>query len=130
MAGSMLGALVGIVIAGVFSGILIWVVSKLNLGLSVDGFLSAFIAGVAIAILGGVINWGLAAIGLQLDPGIVSAIVHLIVAALVIYLAGSLLKGLTVNGFGGALVAAIAIAVLVWLIGIALSVLGFGTPTV
>jgi putative membrane protein len=107
---------VGIVIAGILSGILIWIVAKLNLGLEVDGFLSAFVAGVVIAILGGLINWGLTALNLGIPAGLLGALIHLVVAALVIYFAGSMLKGLRVNGFVGALVAAIAIAVVGWLV--------------
>ncbi|MCA9950421.1 MAG: phage holin family protein [Anaerolineales bacterium] len=48
--------LIGIVIGALISGFVIWVVSKLGLGLEVDGFGSAFIAAIIIAIVGGIIN--------------------------------------------------------------------------
>ena len=46
-------AIITIVIGGLISGFVIWVVSKLGLGLEVDGFVSAFIAAIIIAAVGG-----------------------------------------------------------------------------
>jgi uncharacterized membrane protein YvlD (DUF360 family) len=44
------------------------------------------------------------------------AIVHLIVAAVVLMISGSIVPGLKVKGFGGALVGAIALAVVGWVV--------------
>ena len=44
------GLIVGIVIAALVSGFVIWVVAKLNLGLEVTGFAPAFIAAIVIAV--------------------------------------------------------------------------------
>lgn len=53
------GLIIGIIISGSISGVLIWLVSLLGLGLQVDGLGPAFIAGFAIAAVGGVITWPL-----------------------------------------------------------------------
>ncbi|KAA9131554.1 phage holin family protein [Marinihelvus fidelis] len=113
--GALIGAIIAIAIAAVVSGVVIWVVSKLNLGLKVDGFGAAIIAGLVI----GILSWlvGMFVPGLT---GIVGAIINLVIAAAVIYLAGSMLKGLTVNGFGGAFIAAVAIALIQFLLAILL----------
>ena len=42
------GLIIGILIAAVFSGLIIWLVSKLNVGLSVDSFGWAMLAGLFI----------------------------------------------------------------------------------
>ena len=39
---TILGLILAFLIAGVTSGLIIWIVSKLDLGLAVDGFGSAF----------------------------------------------------------------------------------------
>ena len=109
------GAIIGILIAALFASIIIWIVGKLGLGLEVDGWVSAFIAGIAIAIISGLITWLLGAAGITIGGGILGAIIHLIIAAVVIYLAGSFVSGLKVKGFSGALIAAIAIGVVGWL---------------
>jgi putative membrane protein len=111
-----IGAIVGILIAALFSAVVIWIVAKLGLGLSVSGFSPAFIAGIVIAVVSGLLTWLLAVLGITIDGGLLGAIVHLIIAALILMFAGNMVKGLKVNGFGGALVAAIAIAVVAWLI--------------
>ena len=112
---SILGLILGIVIAALFSAVVIWIVGKLGLGLTVSGFGAAFIAGIVIAVVGGLVTWLLGAFGITIGGGLLGAIIHLIIAALVLMFAGNMVKGLKVNGFGGALVAAIAIAVVAWL---------------
>lgn len=103
---NILGLVIGILIAAVISGAIIWLVSRLDLGLHVDGFGSAMIAGLLIGfitnLIGRVVTVG----------GAVGVIINIVVAAAVIFLCGQLLKGLTVKGFVGALIAAVAIAVI------------------
>ena len=53
----MLGTLLGILLALVLAAVVIVIVSKLNLGLTVDGFGPAIIAAAVIAIVGGLIYW-------------------------------------------------------------------------
>ncbi len=55
---------------------------------------------------------------LTMPGGVIGAVVNLVIAALVILIAGKALKGLTVDGFGGALLAALAIAAIYWLLNV------------
>jgi putative membrane protein len=119
---TIVGLLIGVVVGALISGVVIWIVSKLGLGLEVDGFGSAFIAAIIIAVVGGIITWLLDLLGISIAGGWLGAIIHLIIAAVVLMISDRLLKGLRVAGFVGALVAAIAIGavywVLAWLIGL------------
>ena len=119
---TIVGLLIGVVIGALISGFVIWIVSKLGLGLEVDGFGSAFIAAIIIAVVGGIITWLLDLLGMSIDGGWLGALIHLIIAAVVLLISDRLLKGLRVAGFVGALVAAIAIGVvywaLAWLVGL------------
>ena len=120
----MLGTLLGILLALVFAAVVIVIVSKLNLGLTVDGFGPAIIAAAVIAIVGGLIYWLLGVLGITIGGGWLGAIINLLIAAVVLLTAGRMLKGLKVNGFVGALVAAIAIGVVTWLISWFLGLIG------
>lgn len=119
-----LGALVGILIAAALGGLVIWIVGKLGLGLEVDGFVPAFIAAIIIAIVAGLINWLLGLLGITIGGGFLGALVHLVIAAVVLIIAGNIVPGMRVKGFVGALVAAIAIGVVGWLIGLVVGALG------
>ena len=102
---SLVGLIIGIGLSALVSGLIIWIVSKFNLGLHVDSFGWAMLAGLLIGLFTNLI--------MQVVPAgndIVHVIVNLLVSAAVIFACGALLKGMTVKGFGGALVAAIAIA--------------------
>ena len=125
-AAQLTNALVGIVIAGVIGGIVIWIVSNLKLGLWVQGFLAAFIAAIVIGIVGAVVRFLLGAIGVPSLGGIVGFVERLIVSAVVLLLSDKLLPGLTVNGFKGAIIAALAISVVTWVLGLFLTALGVG----
>ena len=108
------GLVIGILIGAVISGAIIWIVSKLNMGLSVDSFGWAMLAGLFIGVITTLIT--------QFVPnlnGIVGAIVHLVVSAVVIMLAGKAFSGVKVDGFSGALLAACVMA----LIGFGLALL-------
>jgi putative membrane protein len=115
--------LLGLVLVALISGFVIWIVGKLKLGLEVTGFGPAFIAAIVIAVITWVLTWLLSVLGINLGGGLcLGPIISLIVAALVLMLAGRWVKGLTVKGFGGAIVAAIAISVVAllvnWVLGI------------
>jgi putative membrane protein len=120
---TIIGVIIGILIGALFTGLIIWVVGKLGLGLEVTGFGPAYIAAIVIAILNGLVAWLLGALGITIGAGLVGAIIHLIIAAVVLMAAGNFVKGLVVKGFTGALVAAVAIAAVGWLIGWGLSLL-------
>ena len=111
-----IGAIIGIAIGAVISGTLIWIVGKLGIGLTVKSFGWAMLAGLVIGVISTLIS--------TLIPesqGLVGAIVHLVVSAAVIFGAGKLLKGLTVDGPSGAILAACAIAAISYLISIVLT---------
>ena len=121
-----LNVLYVIVIAAIVSGLVIWTVSSLNLGLAVRGFGAALIAAIVIAIIGTVIRLVLAAIGVPSLGGIIGFVERLIVSAVVLMLSDKLLPGLTVDGFKGAIIAALAISVISWILGLFLSAMGIG----
>jgi len=111
----MVGLTIGTVLAGLISGVILWIVSKFNLGLHVDNFGWAIAAGLLIGLATNLI--------MQFVPAgndIVYFAVNLVVSAAVIFACGSLLKGMTVNGFSGALIAAVAIAVVGFLLALVL----------
>jgi putative membrane protein len=120
----MTGYILGILLALVAAAVVIMIVGRLNLGLTVDGFGPAIIAAAVIAIVGGLIYWLLGLLGITIGGGWLGAIINLIIAAVVLLTAGRMLKGLKVNGFVGALVAAIAIGVVTWLINWFLGLIG------
>lgn len=120
----MLGALVGILIALVAAAVVIYIVGRLNLGLTVDGFAPAIIAAAVIAIVGGIIAWLLGALGITIGGGWLGALINLVIAAVVLLVSDRFVKGMKVNGFVGAIVAAIAIGVVSWIINWLLGLLG------
>ena len=122
---TIVGLIIGILIAAVISGVIIWLVSKLNIGLSVDSFVWAMAAGLFIGMLTNAFN--------QLVPGmneIVTMVIHLLISAGAILLAGKAFKGVNVNGFKGALIAAIAIAVVGFVLALLLAGLIGGAAAV
>ncbi len=113
---NIVGSIFDIVILTLISALVIWIVGKLGLGITVSGFGAAFIAAIAIAVISWIITWLLNVLGITTGGGWLGAIINLIISAVVIILAGRWVKGLAVKGFLGAIVAAIAIAVVSWLI--------------
>jgi putative membrane protein len=114
------GLLITIVLVGTISGFVIWIVGKLKLGLEVDGFKSAFVTALVIAVLTSIATWLLNIAGLQDGRGLFGGIIHLVISAIVLMISGKLISGLKVAGFTGALVASIAIGAFYWLGGLLL----------
>lgn len=112
---SLVGLVFGIILSALVAGSVIWIVSKLNLGLRVDSFGWAMLAGLLIGLATNLIM-GVVSAGNE----IVRIVINLVVAAVVILACGSLLKGMTVNGFGGALLAAVAISIVGFLLALVL----------
>ena len=108
---ALVGLILGVIMAAVISGVIVWVVGKLNVGLTVKNFGWAMVAGLLIGILTSIANVFVKDFG-----GAVGFIVQLVVSALVILACGKMLTGLTVNGFKGALFAAMAIAIIGFLL--------------
>ena len=100
-----IGLVLGVLIGALISGFIIWLVSKFNIGLSVDNFGWAMLAGLFIGFFTNLIMHFVPGQG-----GIVTAVVQLLVAAAVIVLAGKVFSGVKVDGYSGALVAAVIMA--------------------
>ena len=120
----MFGALLNIAVYLVVSAIVILIVSKMNLGLTVKSFGSAIMAAIVIALVAGVVVWGLGFFGITLTGGWLAAIINLIVAAGVLMIADKFLPNTEVHGFTGAIIAALAIGVVGWAVTWALSLFG------
>ena len=116
--------LIGLIITILIAAVVIWIVSKLNLGLSVDGYGSAIIAAIVIAIVNAIVFWLLGLLGISVGGGFWGVIVLLIIAAVVLLLSDKILPGMKVDGFLGAIIAAIAIAVVSWLLVWLLALIG------
>lgn len=122
---TIIGLIIGILIAAVVSGLIIWLVSKLNIGLSVDSFGWAMLAGLFIGAITNLLN--------HLVPGmndILTMVIHLVISAGVILLAGKLFSGVKVNGFKGALIAAVAIVVVGFVLTLVLAAVMGGAAAV
>ena len=110
-----MSTILSIAVVWLLSALVIFIVGKLNLGMSVKGFGSALIAALAIALVSGVVNWLLGILGITIGGGFLWGIVSLVVAAVVLLLADKFVSGMKVNGFVGAIVAALGIGVVGWL---------------
>lgn len=113
-----LGTLIGVGILLVLGALIIYVVGRLGLGLTVESFTAAIIAAAVIAVVAGLVNWLLGLIGIDLTGSLsfLGSIVALIVGALVLMFSDRFVPGMKVNGFGGAIIAAIAIGVGHWIV--------------
>lgn len=112
---SILGLILAMVIGAAVFGVVIYIVGKLGLGITVSGFGAAFVAAIVIAVLSWLVTWIFQALGFTLG-GLCGPLVTLLISAAVLLLAGKWVKGLTVKGFGGAIIAAIAMSVVAWLL--------------
>jgi putative membrane protein len=119
-----MGALWSAIVALVVAAVVLMIVSRFNLGLSVSGFGAAIISALVIAIVGAIVLWLLGLMGLSIGGGVLGLLVYLVVAAVVLLIAGRFVPGLSVSGFMGAFVAAIAIAVVYWILVYLLGLIG------
>ncbi len=119
-----MGVILNAIVVLIVAAVVIMIVSRFNLGLSVTGFGAAIIAAVVIAVVGAIINALLGLLGITIGGGLLGAIVFLIVAAVVLMISDRFVPGMKVKGFGGAIIAAIAIAVVGWLVVWFLGLLG------
>lgn len=112
-----LSLLLAWVLVWAVGAVILLIVGRLGLGLVVGGFGSAFIASAVISIVSALITWGLGAIGIVVGgSGLLSALVSLVIAAIVLMIADRFVKGMMVQGFVGALIAAISYGVIAWLL--------------
>jgi putative membrane protein len=116
MLSTLLGLVIGAVFTGLVGGLFLWILSKLGLGLTVDGFGPAFLGAIAIAFVSALVVGLLGAFGLMpTGSGLFSAIISLVISALILLIADRFVAGMKVHGFGGAIIGAIGFGVLSWL---------------
>lgn len=115
--------LIGIIVTFLVAALVIYIVSRFNLGLTVKSFGTAFALAVLIAITGGIVGWLFGLFDIDFN-GLIGAIIILIVAAIVLMFSASLLPGVKIYGFGGAILAAIAIGIISGIINWLLGLLG------
>jgi putative membrane protein len=119
-----MGVILSAILVVIVAAVVIMIVSRFNLGLSVTGFGAAIIAAIVIAVVGAAINWLLSLLGITIGGGLLGALVYLLVAAVVLMISDKFVPGMKVNGFGGAIIAAIAIGVVSWLVAWFLGLFG------
>lgn len=111
----MLNTLLSIAIVWVLSALVIYIVGRLNLGMTVASFGGALIAAAVIALVSGLISWLLGVLGLTIGGGFFGGLISLVVAAVVLLFSDRFVSGMKVNGFMGAIIAALGIGVVGWL---------------
>ena len=114
---TLIGTILAFALIWAVGAVVLMIISRLNLGLTVDGFGAAFIASAVISIVSAIITWLIGLIGIQVgNPGLIGALVTLVVAAVVLLVSDRFVKGMKVNGFVGAIIAAISYGVIAWLL--------------
>jgi len=93
----------------------LFIVSRLNLGLQIDGLTTTLIAALVLGLLNAFVRPILAFLSLPITI-LTLGLFALVLNALMIMLMGALVKGVHVNGFLGALIASIVLSILTWLI--------------
>ncbi len=111
-----MGPILSFIVWLVVAAVVLLIVDRLNLGIKVGNFTNAALAAIVIAIVAAVVEWLLGVLGITLGGGFLGAIAALIVAAVVLYFAARIFKGMTVDGFRGAIIGAIGIAVVGWVL--------------
>ena len=119
-----MGAILSFIVWLVVAAVILLIVDRLNLGIKVGNFTNAAFAAIVIAIVAAVVLWLLGALGITIGGGFLGAIVALLVAAVVLYFSARIFKGMTVDGFKGAIIGAIGIAVVGWVLFWLLGLLG------
>lgn len=93
----------------------LFIVSRLNLGLQIDGLTTTLIAALVLGLLNAFVRPILAFLSLPITI-LTLGLFALVLNALMILLMGALVNGVHVNGFLGALIASIVLSILTWLI--------------
>lgn len=115
---SVLSTILSVVTAWLLPALVIYIVGRLNLGLTVLSFVDALVAAAVIAIVTWLITWLLGLLGIAIGGGWAGVTVALLVSTVILLVSDRFISGMMVRGFFGPLIAAIAIAVVTWLVGI------------
>lgn len=115
---TLLGTLLGLVIVVILNALVIYIVGRLGLGMTVAGFGAAIITALVIGVVSWLVNWLIGLLGFTFlnNPGLIGAIIALIISAIVLMISDRFVAGMKVDGFGGAIIAAIAIGVVYWVV--------------
>lgn len=125
-----MGQIIGFIFGVIIAAVVLLIVSRLNLGLSVAGFSTAVIGAIVISLVSSVILWLLGLFGVQVGGGsLLNVLVWLVVSAVILIVAAKFIPGMTVQGFTGGVIAAIAMAVIYWLFSLILGPLISPLPT-
>jgi putative membrane protein len=123
----MFGAIWSFLVWLVVSALVIFIVGRMNLGMKVSGFGAAIISALVISVVAAIVYWLLSLFGLGNMSGLIGAIISLLIAAVILKVSGSFVPGMAVDGWGGAIIAAIAIGVVSWLVLWLLGLFGINT---
>ena len=108
------GLVIGLILGLILNTLVLWIVDKLGLGIEISGLGAAFLGALAVAVILLIKNWLWTALNLGDATGVLGIVVSVVVSAAVIYLAAAVVPGFRAKGFVGAMVAAVAIALLEW----------------
>ena len=111
-----MGVIFNSIIALLVAALVIWIVSRMKMGLTVKSYGSAIIAALVIAVVAAVVFWLLGLLNLTIAGGLLGWIVMVLIAAVILRFSDRFLPGMEVQGFKGAIIAAIAIGVVSWII--------------
>jgi putative membrane protein len=110
-----IGLLFGALLGALVSAVIIWIVGKLGLGMEVDGFGPALLTGILMGVITAVIQWLLGLVNFA-PQGFWVFLTALVTSAVALLLASRVVKGVRVSGFLGAVIAALGMAGVSWLI--------------
>lgn len=118
--GTITGTIAGLLLATTLNSVIIWIIAKLGLGIEVKNFGTAIVA----AFLSALIGLGLSRIAYNLfgDTGQVygGIALHILGSALILLLVSKILSGMQTKGVLGAILAAVSMSVLYYLISLLL----------
>ena len=120
MEGTILGTFVGILIATLLNAIVLWIVGKLGIGMIIEKFGTAFVAAFLVAVIGVLLSKLSGSMFAGSNSALISTVLHIVVSAVVLLIVDKILPGMQTKGFLGAIVAAIAMGLVSWLLGILL----------
>jgi putative membrane protein len=121
MEGSVLGTIIGLIIATLLNAVVLWIVGKMGVGMVIEKFGTAFVAAFLLALIGVLLTRLTGGWFAGSNSAIMGTIVHIVVSAIILLIVDKILPGMQTKGFLGAIIAAIAIGLVAWLISLVVS---------